>query len=1097
MARVFIDLPVAPQPLLNPPEEESGPVVNFVEGILQAGEQRLAPSETEFSLSRSSEAGPPPGRFVLIGGPGQGKTTVSQFLCQLYRASILSARDSSSFAPEVRQILAGIDSHCKADKTQLPGCRRFPIRVVLNHFARDLDSTQTGSANSLLSYIVKRIRTRTDQDILAEDLRTWLRCYPWLLILDGLDEVPPSSNRTDVISAIQEFWIDATENNADILVLATTRPQGYQAEFSPGLYRHSYLTPLPTKRAMVYAKRLASARYGNDRDREQRIVSRLERASRDLSTARLMRSPLQVTIMATLVDQTGQPPQERWRLFHEYYEVIYKREMEREIPAAVVLREHKSNIDGIHHQVGLALQIESERRGLREAHLSKVQFGSVVSTRLSSEGYVGNQLMELRELIMEAAMNRLVFLVGVEANEVGFEIRSLQEFMAAEALMDGKDAVVIARLNAIACITNWRNVFLFCAGKCFAVKQHLRDVVLSICVTLNDQADDEMVRQALVGSQLALDVLADGTAHRQPIYERSLTRAALRLADRPGSALLSMLADVYQESMEDIFAEELGRRLCAATTPRSMYAWQVILGLVDRKVPWAMELAEDKWPANAREQDEILEQRYAIEQFPRRTSAWAQTKVVSLFPGIPIDEVWKYTLMMHEPSPDLAKAWAAISALATGRGDGWFVAEWRPDERGSASMLGLRLCRVLGQPDYWAQLESKPVGPSDWSMLYSARPFCTNPTAKTLGEALKGISEVLAPKALKTVAHCVPWPLAVCLESATSCSDLIRLATEAESGSLGDIADWARAEERWMRGITMADVTAFDLNGCRLGPYLADEGYPFGSAFPWAYTGISDRFLEVLVPKLSEVRHPRLRTSLATIVADVIMLHGFEGRARDWLTADDLKTVWDICERDSIYLTALCLLPNKGYSSSACIALLDHIGRRRTLVLSGEGKMPDLGDVVAEAFRRQPSMIGLLPLIAVCSAGSGNYNFELRAIDPAQYAEPRLRSAAFVLTLRQCTEVAMARDLAAKITETLANMDEDLFEAAIGLVTKGRIPLMVGSAFLMELLKLLPATENRDMASAMTGVDDVLGQRRSMLGDLSTRATLELKDITA
>ena len=40
------------------------------------------------------------------------------------------------------------------------------------------------------------------------------------------------------------------------------------------------------------------------------------------------------------------------------------------------------------------------------------------------------------------ALNRLVFLVGLEEDRIGFEIRSLQEFMAAEALMNGGDEQV-------------------------------------------------------------------------------------------------------------------------------------------------------------------------------------------------------------------------------------------------------------------------------------------------------------------------------------------------------------------------------------------------------------------------------------------------------------------------------------------------------------------------------------------------------------------------------------------------------------------------------------------------------------------------------
>jgi hypothetical protein len=576
MAQVFVDLPVASGPSLDPPKDTGDKQARIVGELVATGSQRLAP--TEFVHTTGLSAGPFPGRYVLIGGPGQGKTTVSQFLCQLYRVAILKGRQSQYLANEVQQALRLVESHCEADKTPLPGCRRFPVRVTLNHFARVLASSPAGNQKSLISYLAERITSRTNFDVNVGDLRLWLKSYPWLLILDGLDEVPASSNRDEVLAAIQDFWIDAAESQADILVLATTRPQGYDDDFAPKFYTHRYLTPLPRERALVYGRRLASARYGNDSEREQRIVKRLERATSESSTARLMTSPLQVTIMATLVDQTGQPPHERWRLFHDYYEVIYRRETERDIPAAELLRDHKSNIDEIHHQVGLLLQIESERRGLTDAHLTAIQFGAVVRNRLRDEGYSGEQLDALHHLIIEAAANRLVFLVGVEAGQIGFEIRSLQEFMAAESLMNGSDNVVSERLNSISSISHWRNVFLFCAGRCFAVDQHRRDTVLSICITLNESEEDELLRRSLAGSQLALDILVDGAAHRQPKYERSLARTALRLMDRPGVSVQIVLADVYEACMEEIYIEEIERRLSSAAVGPCANAWAVVLG---------------------------------------------------------------------------------------------------------------------------------------------------------------------------------------------------------------------------------------------------------------------------------------------------------------------------------------------------------------------------------------------------------------------------------------------------------------------------------------------------------------------------------------
>jgi hypothetical protein len=211
---------------------------------------------------------------------------------------------------------------------------------------------------------------------------------------------------------------------------------------------------------------------------------RLERAAREDATARLMRSPLQVTIMATLVDRIGQPPQQRWSLFKEYYNVIYNREVERQIPAAQILREHKPNIDAIHYQVGLVLQIECEKTGTTDAKLKTAKFAELVRTRLASEGHEGQALESLTRQIISAAAQRLVFVVGLEADRVGFEIRSLQEFMAAEGLMDGSDEQIRRRLHYIAPLANWRNVFLFAAGKCYTDRRHLRETIQSICADL-------------------------------------------------------------------------------------------------------------------------------------------------------------------------------------------------------------------------------------------------------------------------------------------------------------------------------------------------------------------------------------------------------------------------------------------------------------------------------------------------------------------------------------------------------------------------------------------------------------------------------------
>ena len=126
-----------------------------------------------------------------------------------------------------------------------------------------------------------------------------------------------------------------------------------------------------------------------------------------------MRSPLQVTIMADLLDKLGQAPQERWSLFREYYKVIYDREVERDIPTSGILREFRSDIDVIHYKTGLLLQLESENSGQTDAKLKTARFTTLVRSHFENEGHSGTSLDILVKKIITSAWQRLVFLVGV------------------------------------------------------------------------------------------------------------------------------------------------------------------------------------------------------------------------------------------------------------------------------------------------------------------------------------------------------------------------------------------------------------------------------------------------------------------------------------------------------------------------------------------------------------------------------------------------------------------------------------------------------------------------------------------------------------
>jgi hypothetical protein len=595
LATVFVDLPALSESRTDPPDDrEVSP--GFVQEVLEGARERFdndSASQAIRGAVRFPGIGSRLGRYVLVGGPGQGKTTVGQFICQLFRTAILKQKSRKALSPDALEAMREIEEQCQSEELAIPVVRRFPVRVLLSEFAARLNS----QPESLLSYLAGKIQKKSGKHFGLDEFRRWLGSYPWVLILDGLDEVPASSNREELLNTIRDFWVDVAECSADILVIATTRPQGYNDDFSPKFYEHKYLAPLSNKRALHYARRLVDVGYESEEARKEKVLGRLQRACRDGSpTSRLMRSPLQVTIMAILVDRVGQPPQERWNLFKDYYTVIYEREVERDTPAASLLRDYQADINTIHARVGLFLQIESEKTGSTDARLPLERFKKIVETRLTEEGHVGKSLHNLKDRLLTAAMHRLVFLVGLEQKQIGFEVRSLQEFMAAEGLMQGSDDDIPSRLRTIAPISHWRNVFLFAAGRCFAERQHLRDTIHAICSQLNEDSDPA-VQSVLAGSQLAIDLLEDGPSRRQPKYALSLLRIAFRVLDLPPTEYQTKLAALYSPDVEDLFIQELTKRLSLKNHREQLGAWNA-LSAMNSRLGFVKKLKDENWPTD-------------------------------------------------------------------------------------------------------------------------------------------------------------------------------------------------------------------------------------------------------------------------------------------------------------------------------------------------------------------------------------------------------------------------------------------------------------------------------------------------------------------
>ncbi|MEV5937972.1 hypothetical protein [Streptomyces sp. NPDC051994] len=520
LARVFVDIPYgdtnSDEEFLFDEEDASRSASTAT--IIEQADRTTTPTDRAQDPQR--------GRIVVIGGPGQGKSTLGRFVCQIYRAELLDRHEHLRHQPEIRMEVQRTRTICREEGIPLPTALRFPVFVSLPKFANYLATNRSGS---LLSFIAERIGGGAT----LRGLRLWLRTYPWLLVLDGLDEVPSTANRGTVMDAISTFHDSADACGADIAVLATSRPQGYKEEFAN--YFLMRLTSLTQNQALRYSQRLTTIRHGEGSEKSQEIMQRVKKAALQTETARLMTTPLQVTILVLLLSRSSRAPSQRFVLFDNYYQVIYARELEKDTPHVEVLDRFRTFIDLLHWRVGLRLQNDAAKASHTEASLSRTELSLELEGILQDEGYEEHDRSELVSQIMNAATERLVFLVANTSEEIGFELRSLQEFCAAKGLLEGSDDQVYSRLATIACSDHWRNTFLLASGAIFCSNSARRDMIVTICSALNSGDVEQFpgTNGPLMGSRLAVDILVDRVADTAPRHQRLLTDivlAAIRLA---------------------------------------------------------------------------------------------------------------------------------------------------------------------------------------------------------------------------------------------------------------------------------------------------------------------------------------------------------------------------------------------------------------------------------------------------------------------------------------------------------------------------------------------------------------------------------------
>lgn len=960
--------------------------------------------------------------FVLVGGPGQGKSTLGQLACQMHRVALL----------EHLPTLTQAEKNVVADFTQVearkelgqPKHPSLPVHIVLPDAAAWIGEQlkahprpqPSEDAPWLLRFWCSRLPDPARSALSAGDVRTLMKAGPFLLVLDGLDEVPAAEARQRVLESVSE--LGRALAGAVGLVLATTRPQGYAGELDTlGIRLETRrLALLTSERALIYAKRLIDVGPQNDGERAK-ILARMQQASAEPATLRLMTTPLQVSILAALLRQGGPVPRERWNLFKRYYEVMYAREVAKPTDAAELLNSNKRYIDEIHARAGLLLQVESENAERSSALLTQDRLEAIVDAVLREEGFDNNTRPGVVERIVKASAQRLIFLVQSEEGKFGFEIRSLQEFMAARALTEKSDADTKSRLLHIAKSGSFRNVTLFVAGKLFAETGDLRAFISGeVCPALEGDSRDVFAKKVAAGALLALDILEDGTVFNQPKHAEKLMRVALGLVDLAPNLLQARLAGLLlgedtqaRKHLEAVLRDGLQVRLQRETTGPvrvCLGAWLTLLLLLDSdaKAPdWAEALADSAWPAEPTAQRAIVEACVSFGyagQWPHYfpLAPWLSRRIdlsLAHFSAKYLMSLARY--QAQRPSGRRPKRPEHSSTRTTLE---WLFA-YSDSRRLVDIMMGGRkwdgtLWSVRNHPSHpLGEVPSLPSTP-EWKALGAVVAFARQPSGASLAAALRAVVP-LDMDSRNFFQGLAPWPLQTALLMSSSVDDIQAWASAADAGELGDAELWSKAEDAWGKGIALDDVAPrtdampWDLAALLRAPPMS----ALLSRYPHMLDMDDQADAEIagLVRRLAGSADPSAARILLPFLVGTVLSGDFkklfEQVPKGSLDAS-LPTL-DVCADESI----AALLDSGALTPDA----VDRWGsQRRPMVY--RFRPSSSASPLATLYKDSPSRLGLLHLLSHVGHRLDDDKIPAELLDRERFPEPRARADAWLVRLR-------------------------------------------------------------------------------------------------
>ena len=363
-------------------------------------------------------------RFVVEGAPGQGKSTATQFLCQVNRLRFLKKKLE----------LASVDDLHKTVPIRVPfrvDLRDYANWVTIHDFSANAStsSTPTQENRSLESFLANQVESESGGlRITADELLQFFARYHSVIVLDGFDEVADIETRERIVEEIclaAERWDTHVKPCAKSMqIIVTSRPAAFAS--SPGFPEDNWiylqLKDLRSDNIKAYKDKWIKAQRLSKEDGDL-VSSTLNNKLEQPHLRDLTRNPMQLAILLHLIHVQGVAlPEKRTTLYEEYMKLFFNREAEK----SKVVRDHRELLLSIHGVLAWVLHTQAED-GAGSGSITKDALHHKVKTYLETEEHDP----DLAEELLQGTVERVGALVSRIEGTFEFEVQPLREYFAA------------------------------------------------------------------------------------------------------------------------------------------------------------------------------------------------------------------------------------------------------------------------------------------------------------------------------------------------------------------------------------------------------------------------------------------------------------------------------------------------------------------------------------------------------------------------------------------------------------------------------------------------------------------------------------------